>query len=387
MVFSPGLRPNRRLLQGNQAVVEGALAAGVSFFAGYPITPATEIAEELARRLPPRGGVFVQMEDEMAGLGAVIGASTAGAKAMTASSGPGLSLMQENIGFAAIAEIPCVIVNVQRMGPSTGMPTHPAQMDVMQARWGAHGDYPSIAFAPSSVAECFDLTVKAVNAAERFRTPVFLLSDAVVGHMREAVSLPDQVERVERPRPNSSRAEYAPYRPGPGGVPAMADLGTGYRYHIDSNVHDEFGFPATDNHELADRLLKRLRDKVLLHTDEITFYEEQAVADAEVVIFAYGVVARSAAEAVRIGRQHGLRVGLLRAMTLWPFPEQLVAELAGRVRAIIVAEMNLGQMVHPVREAAAGRAPVYSLARADGKLIDPDQILAFIQSVSGPLSA
>ncbi len=371
----------RRLLQGNEAVVEGALAAGVRFFAGYPITPATEIAEGMARRLPQVGGVFVQMEDEIGSMGAIIGASAAGAKAMTASSGPGISLMQENLGFAAMAEIPCVIVNVQRVGPSTGMPTHPAQMDVMQARWGSHGDYPSIAFAPYNVEECFELTVKAVNAAERFRTPVFLLSDAVTGHMREAVTLPDKVVKVERPRPTGPREEYVPYRPGPNGVPPMADLGTGYRYHIDSNNHDEYGFPATDNHVVGQKLIRRLRSKVEDYADEITYYEEQALEDAEIVIFAYGVVARAAAEAVRRARAEGLKLGLYRAITLWPFPQKKVEELARQARAIVVAEMNLGQMVHPVREAVAGRVPVHLLARADGKLIDPDQIRAFVQSV------
>lgn len=371
----------RRLLQGNEAVVEGALAAGVRFFAGYPITPATEIAEGMARRLPHAGGVFVQMEDEIASLGAVIGASAAGAKAMTASSGPGLSLMQENLGFAAIAEIPCVTVNVQRVGPSTGMPTHPAQMDVMQARWGAHGDYPTIAFAPNSVAECFDLAVKAVNTAERLRTPVVLLSDAVVGHMREAVSLPDEIVRVDRPRPNCSREEYIPYRPGPDGVPPMADLGTGYRYHIDSNVHDEYGFPATDNHKVAEKLIRRLSDKVLRHAEELTLYEEMEVEGAEVVLFAYGIVARAAAEAVRRARARGLPLGLLRGITLWPFPEEKIRQIAERVRAIVVAEMNLGQMVHPMREGVAGRVPVHLLSRADGALIDPDQIANYLEEI------
>jgi 2-oxoglutarate ferredoxin oxidoreductase subunit alpha len=370
----------RKLLQGNEAVVEGAIAAGVRFFAGYPITPATEIAEGMARRMPEVGGTFVQMEDEIGSMGAVIGASAAGAKAMTASSGPGLSLMQENIGFAAIAEIPCVVVNVQRMGPSTGMPTHPSQMDVMQARYGSHGDYPSIAFAPYSVASCFDLTVKAVNAAERFRTPVFLLSDAVTGHMREAITLPDAVTCVGRPRPSSTREEYAAYRPGPDGVPPMADLGAGYRCHIDSNMHDEYGFPATDNHAVGDRLVRRLQDKVLDHAGEITFYGEQSLDDAEIAVFAFGVVARAAAEAVRRGRAQGLKLGLFHAITLWPFPAKAVIELSKRVRAIVVAEMNLGQMVHPLTEAVGGRVPVHLLSRVDGKLIDPDQILEFARS-------
>ncbi len=371
----------RRLLQGNEVIVEGALAAGVRFFAGYPITPATEIAELMAVRMPQAGGVFVQMEDEIASMGAIIGASAAGAKSMTASSGPGISLMQENIGFAAMAEIPCVIVNVQRVGPSTGMPTHPAQMDVMQARWGAHGDYPMIALAPYSVAECFDLAVRAVNAAERFRTPVFLLSDAVTGHMREAVTLPDRVITVERLRPNCGRDEFAPYRPGANGVPPMADLGAGYRYHMDSNIHDEYGFPATDNHPLAAKLLRRLQDKVADHAEEITLYEELGMEDAEIAVFAYGVVARAAAEAVNRAQAEGVRLGLFRAITLWPFPEKQVRELSGRVRAILVAEMNLGQMVHPVTEMAAGRVPVHLLSRADGKLIEPEHILEFARKL------
>ncbi|MDA8216461.1 MAG: 2-oxoacid:acceptor oxidoreductase subunit alpha [Dehalococcoidales bacterium] len=371
-----------RLMQGNEALVGGALAAGVRFFAGYPITPATEITELMARMLPRYGGKFIQMEDEMGSMGAVIGASVAGAKAMTASSGPGISLKQENIGFAVMAEIPCVVVNVMRGGPSTGLATLPAQMDVMQARWGVHGDHPTIALAPWSVAECFQVAVKAVNLAERFRTPVYILSDAEIAHMREVFTPPSAVPIVDRPRPTGPREDYVPYRPDERGIPAMADFGTGYRWHPDSNVHDEYGFPAATNHVVADRLVRRLVAKVHDHADEITEVAEEQTADAEIVVFAFGSVARSASEAVDMARERGIKAGLLRPISIWPFPDEAVARAATKAKAILVAEANLGQLVGEVKRVNEGRAKVAHFSRIDGLIPRPQEILAMIKELA-----
>jgi 2-oxoglutarate ferredoxin oxidoreductase subunit alpha len=374
----------RKLLQGNEACVEAAIAAGVRFFAGYPITPATEIAEGMARQLPEVGGVFIQMEDEIGSIAACIGASVAGAKAMTASSGPGVSLMLENLGFAVISETPLVLVNVMRGGPSTGLPTFPAQMDVMQARWGAHGDYPIVAFAPSSVRETYDLTVRAVNTAEMLRTPVFLLSDAMVGHMRETIDVPapSELALVDRPGPEPGETDFAPHRPPPGdgpGIPPMARFGDGFRFHVDSNVHDEHGFPANECHEVAERLIRRLNDKVRACADELILVEEDQLEDAEIGIFAFGSTARSAAEAVDLARAGGLKAGLLKALTIWPFPEKHVDRWTRRLKAWVVPEMNLGQVVREVRLVVQGRVPVYALNRVNGLLITPGQILAAVK--------
>lgn len=373
----------RKLLQGNEACVEAAIAAGVRFFAGYPITPATEIAEGMANRLPEEGGVFIQMEDEIGSIAACIGASVAGAKAMTATSGPGASLMLENLGFAVISETPVVIVNVMRGGPSTGLPTFPAQMDVMQARWGAHGDYPMVAYAPSSVRETYELTVRAINTAELLRTPVFLLSDAMIGHMREAITLPDpsELQLIERKRPDPNDDDFAPHRGSQDGlvIPEMARFGDGFRFHVDSNVHDEYGFPATERNDIADKLIRRLNNKTKAHADELIIVEEDQLEDADVAIFAFGSSARSALEAVDMARQRGLKVGLLKAMTLWPFPEEYVDKWTRRVKAWVVPEMNLGQMVREVSLVVNGRVPVYPLNRVDGLLIEPHQILSLIE--------
>ncbi len=376
---------SRKLLQGNEACVEAAIAAGVRFFAGYPITPATEIAEEFARRLPAAGGVFVQMEDEIGSLATCIGASVAGAKAMTASSGPGISLMQENLGFAVISETPLVLVNVMRGGPSTGLPTFPAQADVMQARWGAHGDCPAVAYAPSSVRETYDLTVQAINTAELLRTPVYLLLDAMVGHMREAIELPDPsaLTLVERRRPDPGSEDYAPHRArSHSEIPAMARFGDGWRFHVDSNIHDEYGFPATERNDIADELIRRLNGKVAAHADELTLVAEDRLDDAEVAVFAFGSTARAAEEAVELGRARGLRLGLLATKTLWPFPAAVVERWTQRVGAWVVPEMNLGQMVREVRLAVQGRVPVVPLNRVDGLLIEPEQILAAAENAA-----
>jgi 2-oxoglutarate ferredoxin oxidoreductase subunit alpha len=374
-----------RLVQGNEACALGAVAAGCRFYGGYPITPSSEIAEQMVRLLPGVGGVFVQMEDEIASLAAVIGASLAGSKAMTATSGPGFSLMQEHIGYAAMAEVPCVVVDVMRGGPSTGLPTSPSQGDVMQARWGAHGDRPSIALAPSSVAEVFDLTVRAFNLAERFRTPVIVIYDEVVGHTRESVVLPRSVETVERTRPKEDPDTFWPKVATINDVPPLPAFGDGYRFHVTGLTHDERGFPTTDSGQ-ADALIKRLQRKIDAHTSDIAEVETFMLDDAEIAIFAYGIVARSARETVLKARAKGVRVGLIRPITLWPFPQAQVAELGRQVDTLIVAEMNLGQMIGEVERAVAGEAEVVGHLRVDGEPITPSELLGAITSKAGVTS-
>lgn len=368
-----------RLLQGNEACVHGALLAGVTFFGGYPITPSTEIAEAMARELPRRGGVFVQMEDEAASMGAVIGASLAGAKAMTATSGPGFSLKQENIGFASFTEIPCVIVNVMRGGPSTGLPTSVAQGDILQARWGTHGDHPIIVLSPWSVQETLSLTVTAFNLSERYRTPVILLMDEVIAHMREKVRIPDKAEIkvVERKRPDVPAHAYQPYDMTADHVPVLADFGTGYRYHVTGLAHDQWGFP-TQNADEVKSLLTRLRDKIENARLEICLSEEYMCEDADDVLVAIGCAARSCKAAVDLARERGIRVGMIRPITVWPFPRRLVSHYAPLVKRLIVVELNQGQLVLEVQRLVAGKAPVESLVRYDGELITPDEIVAYL---------
>jgi 2-oxoglutarate ferredoxin oxidoreductase subunit alpha len=366
-----------RLVQGNAACALGALAAGCRFYAGYPITPSSEIAEQMARLLPKRGGVYIQMEDEIASLAACIGASLAGTKAMTATSGPGFSLMQEHIGFAAMAEVPCVVVNVMRGGPSTGLPTSPAQGDVMQARWGTHGDHPIIVLAPASVGEIHDLTVRAFNLSERFRTPVILAYDEVIGHVREKVELPDRVEVLERRRPTCSPEHYLPFGGTEDDVPPLAVFGEGYRFHLTGLAHDERGYPTNDPAK-AGALLERMHRKLEDHLGEIIEVERFLLDDAEVCVFAYGIVAAAARDAVREARARGIRAGMLRPLTLWPFPDEAVRDTAGRVQRLIVAEMNRGQLVGEVERAARGLAAVEGCFRADGEPILPGELLGRI---------
>jgi len=371
------------LLQGNEAVVEGALRAGCLFFAGYPITPATEISEILSARLPARKGTFIQMEDEIASLGAVIGASLAGVKSMTATSGPGFSLMQENLGFAVMAEAPCVVVNVMRGGPSTGLPTLPAQGDVMQTRWGTHGDHPIIVLAASTVRECFDLTVRAFNLSERFRNPVILLLDEVVAHMREKVELPpdDAIAIIDRTRPKVPPEWYVPYEDTPGGVPAMADFGEGYRYHVTGLTHDVRGFPTERPDEIGP-FIARLFRKISQHMEEIHQGEFYLTEDAEIVVIAYGSVARSAKRAVRDARAHGIRAGLLKLDTLWPFMRAAVEKVLGNARVLVVPEMNMGQISREVKRVNQGKARVRGINKVDGTMITPDEILRPIMEMS-----
>jgi len=368
-------KPQARLLQGNEAIVEGALAAGCRFFAGYPITPASEVSEILAYRLPQVGGTFIQMEDEIASLGAVIGASLAGAKSMTATSGPGFSLMQENLGFACVAEVPCVIVNVMRGGPSTGLPTNPSQGDVMQSRWGTHGDHPIIVLAPSSVRDSFDITVKAFNFSERYRTPVIVLTDEVVAHTREKVVLPgpDQIEVLDRIKPTMPPEWYIPYEDTSRGVPPMGIFGDGYRYHVTGLIHDVRGFPTARTDEI-EPFLNRLFRKISQNFHAIQLVEHHLTEDAEILVIAYGSVARSAKRAVIDARSRGIKAGLLQLITLWPFPRQHVEPLLSRVRVALVPEMNMGQVSREVKRVNEGATRVTTLNRIDGRMITPRQI-------------
>lgn len=373
------LNPKAQLLQGNEACAEGALAAGCRFFAGYPITPASEIAERLSLRMLQVDGTFIQMEDEIASMGAVIGASLAGAKSMTATSGPGFSLMQENLGFACIAEVPCVLVNVMRGGPSTGLPTNPSQGDVMQARWGTHGDHPIIALSPSSVLECFTLTVKAFNFSEKYRTPVILLMDEVIAHMREKVILPlDGVEVIDRVKPSVPPEWYLPYEDTSFGVPPMGIFGEGYRYHVTGLVHDTRGYPTLRQDEIEPFLL-RLFHKISTHFADIQMVESYQTEDADLVIIAYGSVARSAHRAMVEARAQGLKVGLLKLITIWPFPRRFLEPLIRAGKALLVPEMNMGQISREVKRVNEGMNPVLTLNKIDGTLISPKEILAKIK--------
>ncbi len=370
-----------KFIQGNEACVEGAIAAGMKFYGGYPITPSTEIAEKSASMLPKVGGKFIQMEDEIAGIAAAIGGSIAGLKSMTATSGPGFSLKMENLGYATIAEIPLVVVNVQRGGPSTGLPTSPSQGDMMQAKWGTHGDHPVIAISPSTVQECYSLTVRAFNLAEKYRTPVLLMLDEVVGHMRERVELNNtNLEIIDRKKPAKDDKDYLPYRADEDLIPKMAPFGEGHRYHITGLVHDETGFPTNSTKE-ADKLMTRLMDKIEKNKDDISEYEEFMTEDAEYIIFSYGSTARSSKEAVLDLRSKGIKVGLFRAITIWPFPEERIKNLAKQVKNILVAEMNLGQIVLEVERVVANSCKVDLIGKGNGEFISPAEITKKFEEV------
>jgi 2-oxoglutarate ferredoxin oxidoreductase subunit alpha len=362
-------------MQGNAACAEGALVAGCRFFAGYPITPSSEIGEILARELPKTGGKFIQMEDEIASLGAVIGASVGGLKAMTATSGPGFSLMQENLGYASVAEIPCVIVDVQRVGPSTGLATAPAQGDVMQARWGTHGDHPIIVFCPSSVGETFSLTIEAFNASEKYRTPVILLMDEIIAHMREPFEPPRNamVEVIDRVSTDVPPEWYFPYDETLSDVPPLVSFGEGFRYHITGLLHDRAGFP-TERLDEINSWQRRYFAKINSNLDRIVLYKENGVARARTVVIAYGATARSAAYAVKLARAKRYKVGLVVLKTIWPFHDSLIERLTEGAHRVIVPEMNLGQLAIEI-ERVAGRSKVRRVNRADGEMISPRQIL------------
>jgi 2-oxoglutarate ferredoxin oxidoreductase subunit alpha len=371
-----------KLLQGNEACAEGALYAGCTFFAGYPITPSTEVAEYLSRRLPLIGGVFIQMEDEIAAMAAVIGGSLAGAKTLTATSGPGFSLKQENLGFGMLCEVPCVVIDVMRGGPSTGVPTGPSQSDIMQCKWGTHGDHPVICLTPGYVQEIFSETVRAFNLAEKYRTPVIVAFDEIIGHMREKIEIPDKgvLEVVDRKRPTCPPAEYMPFDESKGDVPPVADFFSGYRQHITGLNHASDGFPVNASPRIHTDEMRLIR-KVEANRKDIIRYEEYLLDDAEVAVFAYGVSGRSGKNAVEQARAAGIKAGLFRPLTIWPFPEEQVAELASRVRAIVVPELSLGQIIYEVDRCAKGKCKVEGIYRVDGDPINPTQILDKIKEV------
>jgi 2-oxoglutarate ferredoxin oxidoreductase subunit alpha len=367
-------------INGDTACAEGAISAGCRFFAGYPITPATEVAERMSERLPQIGGVFIQMEDEIASMNAVLGASWAGVKAMTATSGPGFSLMMENIGLGVMLETPCVVANVQRAGPSTGLPTLVAQGDMMQARWGSHGHYEIIALVPDSPQEMFDLTVLAFNLSEQYRVPVLLMADEAVGHMSEKVVIPEinSKELVNRPRPKVAPEKYLPYDSRKGLVPPMAVAGEGYRFHVTGLTHDDRGYPVMTA-EAQDKLIRRLVDKIRLNIKDITKYEEVKIDDAEVVVVSYGISARIARYAVQKAREEGIKAGLLRLITVWPFADDRIRELASAVKAFLVPEINYGQMVREVERCVAGKAKVRLISHMGGGVHLPETILEAIR--------
>jgi 2-oxoglutarate ferredoxin oxidoreductase subunit alpha len=377
-----GVLSGAHFLDGDYACGEGAMAAGCRFVAGYPITPSTEVVERISRRFPSMGGTFIQMEDELASMAAVVGASWTGTKCMTVTSGPGFSLMMENIGLAAMMETPCVVVNVQRGGPSTGLPTMVGQADVMQARWGSHGDYEVIALCPQSPQEAFDLTIEAFNLSEIYRVPVFLMMDECVGHMTEKVVIPaaDQIEVAPRRLTDKAPDTYLPYEINGNSVPEFARAGDGYRFHTTGLTHDEQGYPVMSS-DCQETCVRRLLEKILDNADDIIHLEEDGLDGAEAVIVAYGITARVARMATEQARRQGFEVGFLRLITLWPFPESRIRALAERVRGFVVPEINYGQMVLEVERCAAGRAAVLSVPHGGGSVHDPEVIARAIAEV------
>lgn len=362
-------------IHGDAACAEGGLAAGCRFFAGYPITPATEVAERMARRLPQVGGVYIQMEDEIASMAAILGASWGGAKSMTATSGPGFSLMMENIGLGMMTETPCVVVNIQRGGPSTGLPTLVGQADVMQARWGSHGDYGCVGLAPSSPQECFDLTVEAFNLSETYRQPVFVLADELVGHMTEKVVIPprEKIRVVERKRPGRNPGDYLPFDTSGPLPPPMAVAGQGFHVHVTGLTHDERGYPVITD-AVQERNVRHIVDKIRNNAEKIIKVEQVALNDAKVVVVAYGCTARVARQAVENLRARGKKVGMLRLITVWPFPSRLIRTLAKRVRTFIVPEINYGQMAYEVERTAGGKAETVLMGLMGGSIHTPEEI-------------
>jgi len=370
-----------KFYSGNIAAAEGAIAAGCRFFAGYPITPSSEIAEHMARRLPQVGGIFIQMEDELASMAAILGASWGGAKAMTATSGPGFSLMQENIGLGAMTETPCVVINVQRAGPSTGMPTLVGQADVMQARWGSHGDYEIIALSPSSPQECFDLTIKAFNLAEEYRVPVIVLMDESVAHMFEKVVIPpeNKIKIVNRKKPDVPPEKYLPFKP-EGYVPPMACAGEGYNVHVTGLTHDEKGYPQATDPEVQERLVRRLCDKIRKNERKMRDIDEYEMDDADIAIVSFGISGRSSKEAVKEARKRGYKVGLIRLRTIWPFPDEYFEKIAEDIKKFIVVEINYGQIKLEV-ERNVGKEKVILLPKFGGEIHKPHEIYEKIKEV------
>lgn len=370
-----GVLTGSHFIDGDHACCEGAIAAGCRFVAGYPITPSTEVVERIAQRFPRIGGMFIQMEDEIASSITILGAVWGGAKAMTVTSGPGFSLMMEHIGFAAMTETPCVFVNVQRGGPSTGLPTLPGQADMMQARWGSHGDYEIIALSPNSPQECFDFTVKAFNLAEKYRVPVMFMMDEVVGHMTERVVIPpaEEIDVWERKFTDKSPEEYLPFKTDESMVPEMVKAGDGFRIHVTGLTHNEKGYPVMTP-MCQQSLVQRLIDKIKKNTDDIILLEQDQVDDAEVVVISYGISSRVAMRAIEITREEGVRVGHIRLITVWPFPEKLIYDIAQNVQRIVVPELNMGQVVLEVERCVKGQADVVSVPHAGGTVHNPEDI-------------
>jgi len=386
-----GRLTGEHFLLGDHACAEGAIFAGCRFFAGYPITPATEIAERMSVRLPQCDGVYVQMEDELASMNAILGGSWAGVKSMTATSGPGFSLMMENLGLGIMLETPCVLVNVQRGGPSTGLPTLVGQQDMMQARWGSHGDYAIIALSPTSPQELFDLTIRAFNLSEKYRSPVLVMTDAEVGHMTEKVVIPpaEEIDIINRPKVQRGDVEpdhFRIYRDSSKGengfVSPMVSAGDGYRIHVTGLTHDERGYPAM-NAEANEWNVKRLTQKIYAHRDDIIQVEEQNLDDAEVVVVSYGISARAALWPVEQARSEGIRVGFLRLITVWPFPEERIGQLAKNIRGFVVPEINLGQIRLEVERCAAGRTQTWGVHRPGGDVLEPQRVLNTIRQAAG----
>ncbi len=380
-----GVLTGAHFIDGDHSCCEGAIAAGCRFVAGYPITPSTEVVERIAERFPFVGGIFIQMEDEIASSIAIQGAVWGGKKAMTVTSGPGFSLMMEHIGLAAMTETPCVFVDVQRAGPSTGLPTQPAQGDMMQARWGSHGDYGIIALAPNSPQECFDLTIRAFNLAEEYRVPVMFMMDECVGHMTERVVIPpaDQIEIYPRRYFTGPAEDFLPYKTNGGMVPPMVKAGDGYNIHVTGLTHDERGYPAMTV-PVQDKLVRRLINKIKLNADSIVDYREDGVEGAQIVVVTYGITSRVAIPAIEQARKEGLKVGHLRLVVAWPFPEKRFRELAEKVDAFVVPELNFGQMVLEVERCAGGKAFVELVPHAGGTVHQPKDIYqAIIKSVKG----
>ncbi len=373
------LKTEKYFIQGNEACARGAIEAGCRFFAGYPITPSTEIAEDMAIFLPRVGGSFIQMEDEISALGAVIGAVWGGLKAMTATSGPGFSLMQEHIGYAAMTETPLVIVNMQRGSPSTGQPTMASQSDMMQARWGSHGDYEIIALSPSSVQECFDYTVAAFNLAEKYRVPVMIMGDEIVGHMREKITIPEKVEIRPRKMPKEDFKAFLPYKAPPNGTPPMPAFGDGYKMHITGLTHDERGYPDASNPKTHSKLVNRLCNKIRENTNEITRIKTEFTEEAEIIILSYGAPARSAITAVKKARNQGINAGFIKLDTVWPFPEDMIRNASNNAYKIIVVEMNLGQICYEVQRIFPNKK-VELFPKIGGEMHHPLEILDKIQS-------
>jgi 2-oxoglutarate ferredoxin oxidoreductase subunit alpha len=369
-------------LQGNEAAAHGAIYAGCNFFGGYPITPSTEVAEVMSIELPKVGGKFIQMEDEIGAMAAILGAALAGSKVLTSTSGPGLSLKQELIGYGCIAEIPCVVFNVMRGGPSTGMPTGPSQSDVMAAKWGTHGDHPAICLVPASVQETYEEVIRAFNLSEKYRTPVMVMPDEIVAHMRERIVFPEpgDIEVVSRKTPTVPPEQYKPYDTSFGDVPPLAAFGSGYKFHVTGLNKMQDGFPTTKA-EIVQAEEERQVRKVDANVDDIVTFEEYQLADAEVVVIAYGSTSRSARYAVNAAREQGIKAGMFRIKTFWPFPDKQIKALAGKVKGFIVPEMNLGMCAHEVERCAQGKAPILGIFRVDGEPISPDQILEKMKEV------